>query len=624
MTTINNNSTLDFELGDVMDQVLGFSTPGDEIAPTINKVDAITTASQKVMFNEDGSVTEYGRALQKKNLNIAGDDGQDYVAIVRDEYVTTQITKGAKTTVRVLNMDEDASIRMAQMIVRSKVMDKARWLLFIRDWDAQGRKFGEGAIDVNSSVISMKKFIKCKSPVRFSKEINKIYSSNKSDIKDSVVYGDGAKATEFKVSYAALNDRQLELVKYLEEGVMPTTGKLIIDDFGFTKKKMIDTIVNHVNNVVVPTINESKLGYVADPEDPDCVPEAVSYDGDMRGHFFDLLEDLENITGIDRDVIRTAAMKEALYKTNKLLNRLFDLNKIGDEFKVMTIKIIVKEIEKVFKMLEKKSGEKIERDITMAEVVSFAYEATTIQMYPRGGVSAVESFLKGETFKNGLYINPFTANQIKRNKNVSDKCSDRAFKCLYKIFGNLMALNLKDSEGNFGKIRIAEKDLQDWMDQLNIDPIVEDGGYEDGVYVINSINASRFAEGSTYSVGVLDAVRDESGKIADYDQWILDYADEESEFKFTDKNVLAEVKKNANNFKKAKDLGVNLDYSKLVGKYVGTRNALGQKIVRDKNKVADARCYSVYCGQSYIGTTGNHALNGTVVAVIKNILIVEK
>ena len=578
--------------------------PGDKIGETINKGDAICTLSEAAMFNPDGSVTDYGRDVQKINLKIDSENGGKYVAVIREDILDISVVGSDLTTISVKQMTKEASEKLLRQLTRTGIMDRLQWRTFTGEYRCQTRKSGEYATDGKDAEVELSDTLAKDTPERVSKKIVRV-NSNRVGFTNYSVYDDKANDNEYSLEYDE------SIAEYVKSGVLPS-GEIIVDDFGNTKIKVINKVVEIMNTTVKGTVKEAKKNKSA-------------YQSDIHDIFTkDILLYLEENTGIDRDRIRNI-MYVSMSRVNQLVNTL-EGRKLSDDMKVLLIAAIATELKDLFNIvvragrreeadrLVKEEGftpeeAKIEaevivradKDIDFKMLIAYAFESATKFFGINGGCEGAEKFFRGTKDEKGINVNPFYVKRPKNDKMATDKISDRTFNLLYKVFGNTM-----DSWGIFG--------------------ITESGVY-DNLFI-------KDLQLKDIKIAVIDAVRDAAGNVSFYHKNLVYDGfmgkTEGHTGKEFSKDLKDYINKSLEFYEVARNNGATTDITNISGEYVANNAAVRKGSVKyDKHNTPNVDAFNLFVygkdgkAKYSVGTTGNNAICGFVSGVFDNILLVE-
>lgn len=599
--------------------------PGDKIGETINKGDAICTLSEAAMFNPDGSVTGYGRDVQEVNLKIDSENGGEYKSVVKEDILDVSVVGSDFTTINVKQMTKEASENLLRQLTRTGVMDRKQWREFTSEFRCQTRKSGEFATDSKDAELELGDFLAKDTPERVSKKIVRV-NSNRVGFTNYSVYDDKANDNEYSLEYDE------SIAEYVKSGVLPS-GEIIVDDFGNTKIKVINKVVEIMNTTVKATVQKAKKNKSA-------------YQSDIHDIFVkDILLYLEDNTGIDRDRIRNI-MYVSMSRVNQLVNTLQG-RKLSDDMKVLIIAAIATELKDLFDIvvragrreetarLVKEEGLTVEeakieaeavvradKDIDFKMLISYAFEASTKFFGINGGCEGAEKFFRGIKDENGINVNPFYVKRPKDDNIASDKVSDRTFNLLYKVFGNTMALVIRDKNGDFGKLNITENTVDSW----GIFDITEPGVYSN-LFV-------KDLQLKDIKIAVMDAVRDAAGNVSFYHSNLV-YDGFMGKIEGYNKKEFSQdlkdhINKSLEFYEAARNNGATTDITNISGEYVANNAATRRGSVKyDKFNTPNVDAFNLCVygkdnkAKYSVGTTGNNAICGYVSGVFDNILLVE-
>lgn len=599
--------------------------PGDKIGETINKGDAICTLSEAAMFNPDGSVTDYGRDVQKINLKIDSENGGKYVAVIREDILDISVVGSDLTTISVKQMTKEASEKLLRQLTRTGIMDRLQWRTFTGEYRCQTRKSGEYATDGKDAEVELSDTLAKDTPERVSKKIVRV-NSNRVGFTNYSVYDDKANDNEYSLEYDE------SIAEYVKSGVLPS-GEIIVDDFGNTKIKVINKVVEIMNTTVKATVQKARKNKSA-------------YQSDIHDIFVkDILLYLEDNTGIDRDRIRNI-MYVSMSRVNQLVNTLQG-RKLSDDMKVLIIAAIATELKDLFDIvvragrreetarLVKEEGLTVEeakieaeavvradKDIDFKMLIAYAFEASTKFFGINGGCEGAEKFFRGIKDENGINVNPFYVKRPKEDNVASDKVSDRCFNLLYKVFGNTMALVIRDKNNGFGRLNITENTVDSW----EIFGITEPGVY-DNLFV-------KDLQLKDIKIAVMDAVRDAAGNVSFYHSNLV-YDGFMGKIEGYNKKEFSQdlkdhINKSLEFYEAARNNGATTDITNISGEYVANNAATRRGSVKyDKFNTPNVDAFNLCVygkdgkAKYSVGTTGNNAICGYVSGVFDNILLIE-
>lgn len=599
--------------------------PGDKIGETINKGDAVCTLSESAMFNADGSVTDYGRDVQKINLKIDSENGGKYVAVIREDILDISVVGSDLTTISVKQMTKEASEKLLRQLTRTGIMDRLQWRTFTGEYRCQTRKSGEYATDGKDAEVELSDTLAKDTPERVSKKIVRV-NSNRVGFTNYSVYDDKANDNEYSLEYDE------SIAEYVKSGVLPS-GEIIVDDFGNTKIKVINKVVEIMNTTVKATVQKAKKNKSA-------------YQSDIHDIFVkDILLYLEDNTGIDRDRIRNI-MYVSMSRVNQLVNTLQG-RKLSDDMKVLVIAAIATELKDLFDIvvragrreeaarlvkeegltaeeakIEAEAVVRADKDIDFKMLIAYAFEASTKFFGINGGCEGAEKFFRGIKDENGVNVNPFYVKRPKDDNIATDKVSDRCFNLLYKVFGNTMALVIRDKNGDFGKLNITENTMDSW----GIFGITESGVY-DNLFI-------KDLQLKDIKIAVMDAVRDAAGNVSFYHKNLVYDGfmgkTEGHTGKEFSKDLKDYINKSLEFYEVARNNGATTDITNISGEYVANNAAVRKGSVKyDKHNTPNVDAFNLFVygkdgkAKYSVGTTGNNAICGFVSGVFDNILLVE-
>lgn len=565
------------------------SKPGDEIGLVTHGITSISGLKQDIMFDENGELTEYGEKIQKKYLKLEGTGV--YESSIFSEYVDSTITNQLTRT-EVFVVDEEASKRFADNIKKSGPMNKESWVKFEKDYLNQGRKWQELCIDGKHTDVKQKDVL-IKYPTTLSGNVSAC--TNHKSFIDNVVYGNSTSDDKIKISFSEIVEDYLA-GEYSED--------ICYDVFGDTKIEAINKIADVMNTIVKDTILDAK---------EISREENINIGNDIIDLYNDFIGELSSISGYSFDRLSGLADR-SLYRIQSIINNVFNIDKISSEIKISVISAIETEIYSIISQINKqleKDGDETTINIVdsideadddsvvvdIKTVMYFGFMSLERSFYLRGGSLGIEDYFKGNRSSGNLNINPFAVK--KGNKNRTEKGLDYSLTRIYKIFGGLISLLFKDD------IDLSNEEWNEF-------------GIVDGKIPSYSKTYGK------YKIAVLDAVRDKEGKIVDMSDLVRvgSYMDENNKKGYS-KEFIDFINKVDENFSEEKEKRETLDIAGLIGKTV--KNCISGSISLDKNKVPSAEYFNVYTEDgTFIGTTGNYKVSGTVAAVFKNVLLIEE
>lgn len=659
------------ELGRIGQEIIMGVKPGTEVGIVTNIPHGLANVDRRSIFNADGTPNAKGVAFMKENLNICKTGSESYPVdgLMKPIVVRAELRKGHVSDFNCYDMSEENSLMLSRKLEKTGIMTEPEYNALMNDLDPQFRKIQETCLDSKKVSVGLWDIANEKSKWKMLCSFAGInIEDNSNNFYDSLVFKTVKEDVEFCFEYTSTREANpiLTFMKKWNagEGVDAKAGRVIVENQGITILEQLSEIERFANVELKDTINAANQK--AEKEEL----EEISVE--LKSGFYGLLDDIKEETGVSFDVLADNYLTQnSMFKVQELMNNVFNVPKLKTNIRGLMEKAIANEIRNLYRFAEftckRESGieVEVERDVEIKDVISFAFESLTAKSFTRGGIGALNKMYSKEgdfdmrSYRNGaLNVNPMCGS-VKRTSKVSVKAESRAFSILYNVVGNALALNISDEEGRLTPIFIDEESAEKWL-EAGFDLETLANNYNkvtkvDGGYMVENLPV----EESKIKIVALDAVRNVDGV-----EWFSQKIDntslvpekgseaeevDEELFGGTTKELSEELKKRVLNSReklaKLKELkGDNEDILDLVGLKVWNNkakncmdkdlriNKSGDLIVRkylDKNNTPRRSNFDVYAETKdgkvfYVGNSGRTEVDGTIVAAIGNVLLVEE
>lgn len=550
--------------------------PGDKIAETVAKVDAVSTIDRDMLF-KNGKLTPYGVSFFKKFRFKNG--AKSYRGQIKHVLYKNKVGGGVNN-VRIHVVDTETSEAIAEEVKTSSIVFIEDAEAFFSDFNKQGRKNGENSMDGNHESVKLSDILAVGSLPKLSKTPISCLKYDERQFVIDVTYK-RAKVPKLPMEwkYEGENKSTQDAVDYLNGKIALKEANVVIDYFGKTKAKMVNKIKELNEGVIAGSIAKAQEEY------------SINVRDDIDAIFYGYIETIAIETGLDAEAILARAFEPAMVRIAELLSSAFDF-RFAAEMRALLIKAIASEMY-IAEAIVAADAKKKNKEFTPAKeygiklLMSFAFVAGTTPYVLAGGTYHLDAYLNGDASKN-----PFAYKVKERKPSSTGQMEDIALMKIGKIFGGLSGLLFGDS------INIDSED-EEWK-VLGFDG--------DIIYDSETIKFDRRLK--VVPVGV---IYDANGRAITASTKVLEVLKKDSNYKLPDETI-DKFCKELETYKSQIEAKTDVDLAGIIGSVVSTK----------KDAVRSASNFDVYAdGKHLVGRSNLSKLKGTVIAVLNNILIVE-